>query len=89
MSTPARRGREGGRAARRRAPVGFSTWQVFRIPVWLGVLSAVGLLSALLGDDLWDLLSWLTLLAPLAVIAWYTWRPRPSPAAAREAPPEP
>ncbi len=52
-----------------------SAWRVFRIPLLLGVLTIVGLLSALVGDDGWDLLSWLTLLAPIAVAAW-GWRRR-------------
>jgi hypothetical protein len=49
--------------------------RVFGIPLLLGLLSAVGLLSALLGDDLWDALSWLTLGLPLAVILWFWGRP--------------
>ncbi|MDT3687658.1 MAG: hypothetical protein RO009_21740 [Pseudorhodoplanes sp.] len=48
-----------------------SLLQVFGIPILLGVLSGVGHLSALLGDDLWDGLSWLALGVPCAVIAWY------------------
>ena len=46
-------------------------WQVFAIPLALGVISTIGLLSALLGDDVWDALSWLTLGVPCLVIAWY------------------
>lgn len=45
--------------------------RVFAIPLLLGMLSIVGLLSALLGDDAWDALSWLTLGVPCVVIAWY------------------
>lgn len=45
--------------------------QVFGIPIMLGVLTAVGLISALLGDDIWNVLSWLTLGVPCAVILWY------------------
>lgn len=52
-----------------------SPGEVFRIPIWLGVASIVGLVSALLGDDVWDVLSWATILAPIAVVAW-TWRRR-------------
>ncbi|MFT3801559.1 MAG: hypothetical protein QM766_10105 [Burkholderiaceae bacterium] len=47
-----------------------SVWQVFRIPLLLGVLTIVGLVSALVGDDGWDLLSWLALLTPIAAAAW-------------------
>lgn len=52
-----------------------SAGEVFRIPVWLGVASGVGLVSALLGDGVWDALSWLTILAPVAAVAW-AWRGR-------------
>lgn len=43
---------------------------VFGIPMLLALVSAVGLLSALLGDGIWDMLSWLTLGVPVAVITW-------------------
>jgi hypothetical protein len=45
--------------------------QVFGVPILLGVLSIVGLLSALLGDEVWDTLSWLALGVPCVVIVWY------------------
>lgn len=45
--------------------------QVFGVPILLGALSGIGLLSALLGDDLWDGLSWLALGVPCVVICWY------------------
>jgi hypothetical protein len=44
---------------------------IFLVPAVLAVLTCVGLVSALLGDDLWDGLSWLTLSVPIAVVAWY------------------
>jgi len=44
---------------------------IFAVPAALGVLTAAGLMSALLGDDLWDALSWLMLAAPIAVAVWY------------------
>jgi hypothetical protein len=47
-------------------------------PIVLGVATAVGLLSALLGDAMWDTLSWFGLGAPVAVAAWFAWRPRSS-----------
>ena len=49
---------------------------MWRWPIVLGVATAVGLLSALLGDALWDTLSWFGLGAPVAVAAWFAWRPR-------------
>ena len=46
-------------------------------PIALAVATAVGLLSALLGDAIWDALSWLALGAPVAVAAWFAWQPAP------------
>ncbi len=46
-------------------------WQIFRTPFWLGVLSILGLLSALMGDGAYDVLSWVALAAPLMVGGWY------------------
>lgn len=45
--------------------------QIWGMPALLSLLTAVGLLSALLGDGLWDLLSWIAMTAPLAVIVWH------------------
>lgn len=45
--------------------------QIFLIPLILGFISVVGLLSALLGDGVWDTLSWFTLCMPvLATFAY-------------------
>ena len=43
---------------------------IFRWPLWLGVFTAIGLASALLGNDGWDVLSWVALAIPLAVLGW-------------------
>ena len=51
--------------------------RTFAMPVKLGLLQAVGLLSALLGDGLWDLLSWATLGVTLIVVAHYPFRRAP------------
>ncbi len=59
ITGPARRGR-------------LSLRQVFAAPLAIAMLSIVGLISALVGDDLWDVLSWLTLAVPVAVIL-YCW----------------
>jgi len=37
----------------------------------MGILSVIGLLAALVGDDVWDGLSWLCLAIPLVVIGWF------------------
>jgi len=49
-----------------------SAREVFRAPMLLGLATAIGLVSALLGDGVWDALSWLTILAPVVavVMAW-------------------
>jgi hypothetical protein len=44
--------------------------KVWSIPPILALLSLIGLLSALLGNGVWDVLSWATLAVPLAVIGW-------------------
>ena len=45
---------------------------IFAIPLLVAVVSAVGLASALLGDGIWDALSWLTLSVPI-VLAMTCW----------------
>ena len=44
-------------------------WMIFRWPLALALLSLFGLLSALIGDEAYDLLSWLTLGMPLLLVA--------------------
>ncbi|MBQ5963881.1 hypothetical protein [Massilia sp. ZL223] len=57
-----------------------STMQIWGAPLLLAVLTVVGLIAALLGDGVWDLVSALTLGAPVAVGAWYSLRrPRSRP----------
>jgi len=45
------------------------------MPLVLAVLSALGLLSALLGDGSWDVLSWMMLGVPVMLCLWYLTRP--------------
>ena len=40
-------------------------------PVLFGILTAIGLLSAFLGDGVWDAVSALTLGIPVAATIWY------------------
>jgi len=42
-------------------------WLVFRWPLVIAVLSAVGLTSALIGNGPWDFLSWIALAVPAAI----------------------
>jgi len=46
-------------------------WKVWLTPLILAVLSLIGLLSALTGDGVWDLLSWMTLGIPVVVMVWF------------------
>ena len=41
----------------------------------LALLTSVGLLSALLGDGIWDALSWLALVVPVALCVFHWARP--------------
>lgn len=50
--------------------------QIFIIPLVLGILSTVGLISALVGDGIWDGVSWITLGIPILLCAWFLLRPR-------------
>ena len=46
--------------------------RVWTAPIYLGVMSMVGLIAALLSDDgIGDYLAWLSLGIPVAVVLWY------------------
>ncbi|HKV16511.1 MAG TPA: hypothetical protein VJQ81_15790 [Reyranella sp.] len=52
-----------------------SAARIWKWPLVLAILTVLGLLAALLGQDaLWWVVSWATLAAPLAVIAICIWR---------------
>jgi asparagine N-glycosylation enzyme membrane subunit Stt3 len=52
-----------------------SAGQIWKWPLILAVLTMLGLLAALLGQDaLWRAVSWAALAAPLAVILVCIWR---------------
>jgi len=47
-------------------------------PIVMGVLTTVGLISALFSDGgAGDMLAWVTLGIPVAVCAWFGWRRAP------------
>lgn len=50
--------------------------QIFGWPLVIGVLSTVGLIAALVGDGIWDGVSWLALLLPILLYAMFLLRPR-------------
>ena len=60
---------EPARARSQRARRNF--WQIFGVPIVLGVISTVGLVAALVGNGVYDALSWITLSIPVIVIAKY------------------
>ena len=48
-----------------RAPFG----PIWSMPIFLGAITVASLASALLGDGIWDVVTWVGLCIPLAVIA--------------------
>jgi hypothetical protein len=48
-----------------------SAMRTFGAPGALGLFSALGLVSALLGDGLWDAMSWATLALPAGVAGFF------------------
>lgn len=50
-------------------------WRIFRWPLAIGAASVVGLISALIGDGWYDLLSWAALGLTIIVMiaAWRGW----------------
>lgn len=45
--------------------------RIFAVPAIVAVLSAVGLVSALVGDGWWDIASWLTLTLPVVLYLFF------------------
>lgn len=53
-------------------------WRLWGWPILLGLLTSVGLISALFSDGgAGDAVAWVTLGIPVAVGAWYGWRRPP------------
>jgi hypothetical protein len=50
-----------------------STRKIYALPTVITGVSGVGLVFALLGDGIWDVMSWLAVGLPLGVVAW-VWR---------------
>ena len=46
-------------------------------PILFGILTTIGLISALLGDGVWDAVSAVALGVPVAACAWYGLRRKP------------
>lgn len=49
--------------------------RLWGVPILLGVISAIGLIAALVEDGFGDMLSWLTLGLLVVLVGWYWWRP--------------
>ncbi|RCH54745.1 hypothetical protein DJ568_09655 [Mucilaginibacter hurinus] len=49
---------------------------VWLLPLVFAIISSIGLISALTGDDAWDMVSWLMLIIPLAAIVYYVFKSR-------------
>ncbi len=45
---------------------------IWKTPLWLALLTILGLLSALLETGVWGVLSWIALSAMPIIIMWYT-----------------
>lgn len=48
----------------------FTLWQVFRAPVCIATLSLFGLVAALLGDHVWDVIGAAALASTLGAVLW-------------------
>ena len=55
-----------------------SGWQIFRWPLIMAFVNAVGLVAALIGNDLYDIISWATLGGTVLfmIAAWRGWSAR-------------
>lgn len=53
--------------------------QIFLIPAIIAVITAIGLVSALLGDGVWDAVSWVALGLPIVVLGYCLLRRTPAP----------
>ncbi|MCL4244087.1 MAG: hypothetical protein KJ002_03005 [Candidatus Dadabacteria bacterium] len=51
---------------------------VFGKPIILALISMAGLIAALVGDGVWDVVSWIALGYIVAVTVWYWWLAKPA-----------
>jgi hypothetical protein len=49
-------------------------FQIFGTPLAIAAITVFGLLSALLGDGVWDVVSWIALAAPVGITAHHLCR---------------
>jgi hypothetical protein len=50
-------------------------WRVFRVPVFVGLLSLFGLMAALLSADFGRYFGWMAVGSPLMAILWFRFQP--------------
>jgi hypothetical protein len=53
-------------------------WTIYSTPILLVLVTSIGLLSGVLGDGVWDAVSWIGLSIPVAVIMRFVLYPRES-----------
>ena len=51
-----------------------ASWKLWGWPIALALLTASGLVTALVSDGAGDAWSWVGLGVPVAVMAWHAWR---------------
>jgi hypothetical protein len=56
-----------------------STAQIFLLPAMISLVVVFGLVSALLGDGVWDVLSWFALAVPAIIIVGFLLKSRFDP----------
>ncbi|WP_407178759.1 hypothetical protein [Bradyrhizobium sp. STM 3562] len=49
--------------------------RIFRFPLIIALIAVFGLVSALLGDGVWDAASWIALTIPLLIMTFFLLRP--------------
>jgi hypothetical protein len=45
--------------------------RVWHAPIALGIGTAIGLVAALLSDNVGDVFAWIALAAPIAIVLWF------------------
>jgi hypothetical protein len=58
-------------------PSHFTLWQIFAVPLVVGIVSSLGLVFALVGDGWWDGLSWAALGVPVALYVLFMVQRKP------------
>jgi len=52
-------------------------WQIFAAPLAVAVISSFGLVAALVGDGVWDGVSWAALAIPVILYFLFLWWRKP------------